>query len=1043
MTRRASALLSLLARALVVLVLVAGVCVGTLPMWAPSLVSARLEAMAAERGIALRVRGLSLSFSGRIEVAELHASRDAVRMDCTQVRVDAGSWRTLSASRRVENVVVRSCALTDDRQPDATAPPEEPEDTAAEATELERLIARLRAEQPRARAMASRADRWRIDSLHVESPRVRVSLESLRVNALGDYIDVETSVAVSSPLRAVVPGLQLVWRPDGSIRATTEGPVEVPGVAVQADRFELTAEGELRVEAGQVSTELPVVQRVAFASLSVAGPRACPRVALEGAEVRMGAGESAGAGHGFGLASLGAVSATLTAPDPGGPDHAAAGGGAPEPPAVPLDDDLQPGTVAPTTRAGRRGRSAANDVMPPEALDADAPAGPPLDGRERLLSIARLVSAIDRQARRVGALPRPCADLSLRGTRIDLGGPQPVLLDELVLLPDGALQATLSFDGVAITIDTSLRDLTAVSFSAGPVDIAPLGAWLGERTRLGGEATANGTLSRASDGRLRFEGSLSLVDVLFERAAVSPHALEGMNVEGTLVIEAGNEDAPGLHVRAEGTLQDIPLSLQLDVVAEDRESWRMNFAFRVREETRCQRLYEAIPAGLLPNLGHTAFRYVGAAAPELRFTYRIGDPWSFQFQAEGFPGTCEVQRADRMWDPRQLLSDRYVHHVVEGSTLPDLLVGPGTPSWVPIESVPGWVPAVMYLSEEIHFFTNPGISLPFIARAVSRNLERNRYSSGGSTVSQQLVKNLFLSRAKSLSRKLEEILIVWAMEQWVPKGRILELYMNCIEFGPDIYGIRAAAEHYFGVRPEDLTPLEAAFLASLKPSPLAGARYRQQGHSHVQGWWPNRLREILIRLVRYGGFITRAEADAWAPWVVAFPTSPNYGANGYERRARPAWAEALPLVRIGHEGILGPPLPEDFDPGALDGAVDAAKPIDAGAPTPIAPPVDTPAPDRTPPVPDGPPNAPAQETTPAVEPASTEAAPSAEPASPSSTFVVVPVTSMAPPQTLRPAPTNDTTRDEEADETPAAVPPPTPRPRVTPEEALRGLRRAP
>ena len=79
-----------------------------------------------------------------------------------------------------------------------------------------------------------------------------------------------------------------------------------------------------------------------------------------------------------------------------------------------------------------------------------------------------------------------------------------------------------------------------------------------------------------------------------------------------------------------------------------------------------------------------------------------------------------------------------------------------------------------------------------------RSLERGRFVYGGSTISQQLVKNLFLTRQKNISRKIEEAIITWKMEEVVSKDRIMELYLNCIEFGPNIYGIRHAAQHYFG-----------------------------------------------------------------------------------------------------------------------------------------------------------------------------------------------------------------------------------------------------
>jgi membrane peptidoglycan carboxypeptidase len=154
---------------------------------------------------------------------------------------------------------------------------------------------------------------------------------------------------------------------------------------------------------------------------------------------------------------------------------------------------------------------------------------------------------------------------------------------------------------------------------------------------------------------------------------------------------------------------------------------------------------------------------------------------------------------------------------------------------------------------------------------------------------QQLVKNLFLSRAKTLSRKLEEAVLVWAMYERVSKERILEYYMNCIEFGPDVYGIEAAAQYYFAKPPHSLTPLEAIFLANLKPSPRDGVNYLRRGHSPDRGWWPERTRTMLQRLADIGA-VHPDEVEFYAPWVVALPASPAQAGSGYEPVVRPAWA---------------------------------------------------------------------------------------------------------------------------------------------------------
>ena len=113
-----------------------------------------------------------------------------------------------------------------------------------------------------------------------------------------------------------------------------------------------------------------------------------------------------------------------------------------------------------------------------------------------------------------------------------------------------------------------------------------------------------------------------------------------------------------------------------------------------------------------------------------------------------------------------------------------------------------------------------------------------RVERGASTITQQLVKNLFLSGERTLARKLEEAVLTWRLEQLVPKRRILEYYLNLVEFGPGVYGIADAAEKYFGKEPEEIAGNEAAQLAALLPAPRRG----------MDAAWAKRYRALLSRL---------------------------------------------------------------------------------------------------------------------------------------------------------------------------------------------------
>ena len=123
--------------------------------------------------------------------------------------------------------------------------------------------------------------------------------------------------------------------------------------------------------------------------------------------------------------------------------------------------------------------------------------------------------------------------------------------------------------------------------------------------------------------------------------------------------------------------------------------------------------------------------------------------------------------------------------------------------------------------EDPTFFTHKGFINEAFRQSILKNLRTNKFARGGSTISMQLVKNIFLTREKTISRKLEEILLVYILEnnRISTKERMLEVYFNIIEWAPDVYGIGEASQFYFQKKPIDLTLKECLFLATIIPSP--------------------------------------------------------------------------------------------------------------------------------------------------------------------------------------------------------------------------------
>lgn len=140
--------------------------------------------------------------------------------------------------------------------------------------------------------------------------------------------------------------------------------------------------------------------------------------------------------------------------------------------------------------------------------------------------------------------------------------------------------------------------------------------------------------------------------------------------------------------------------------------------------------------------------------------------------------------------------------------------------WRRLDQISQYLRAAVVYAEDLHFYDHDGVDWGAIEKAAQSNYRRGTFSIGGSTITQQLAKNLFLSPSRSLLRKAREILIAGRLEDAMDKPRILELYLNVVEWGDGIFGAEAAARHWFGRSARQLTPLQAARLAVALPNPF-------------------------------------------------------------------------------------------------------------------------------------------------------------------------------------------------------------------------------
>ena len=209
-------------------------------------------------------------------------------------------------------------------------------------------------------------------------------------------------------------------------------------------------------------------------------------------------------------------------------------------------------------------------------------------------------------------------------------------------------------------------------------------------------------------------------------------------------------------------------------------------------------------------------RDLGSATIDVRVRGRLADPASLSVN----------QKID-FSPPRQMppgiarLRGNFIFGADEGAGPHSAIdVSPVSPDFIALHDVPPLFVRTLLLSEDAGFYGHRGIDLRELPKALLTNWSRGGAARGASTITQQLAKNLFLSRDKQLGRKLQELAITFLLESGLGKDRILEIYLNIIEWGPDLRGLRPAAHHYFGREPRELTPAQMAFLVAIIPGPI-------------------------------------------------------------------------------------------------------------------------------------------------------------------------------------------------------------------------------
>lgn len=237
-----------------------------------------------------------------------------------------------------------------------------------------------------------------------------------------------------------------------------------------------------------------------------------------------------------------------------------------------------------------------------------------------------------------------------------------------------------------------------------------------------------------------------------------------------------------------------------------------------------QALFNSFPQGLFESL--EGMQVAGKLKYDLAFRLDTAIPDSVKFNSGLTQDGFRVLRMGRT--DFAAINHPFVYTPYEkGKPVRNIIVGPENPDYTPLNQISPDLRNALLTSEDYNFFTHKGFNEKAFRVSIATNFKEKSFKRGASTVSMQLVKNAFLNRNKTLSRKVEEILIVWLIENEhiVPKARMYEVYLNIIEWGRNIYGIGEAARYYFAKSPSDLNLGESIFLAFVVPRPKAALNW--------------------------------------------------------------------------------------------------------------------------------------------------------------------------------------------------------------------------
>jgi hypothetical protein len=261
---------------------------------------------------------------------------------------------------------------------------------------------------------------------------------------------------------------------------------------------------------------------------------------------------------------------------------------------------------------------------------------------------------------------------------------------------------------------------------------------------------------------------------------------------------------------------------------------------------KAQDFISSLPEGLFRHF--KGMKVNGNFSYHLKFKFNKSKPQSIVFESKFKPVNLIITKYGEA-NLNKINSEFTYRAIDKGIEQRPILVGNSNSNYTPLNEISPYLQKCVLTSEDPSFFSHRGFINEAFKQSIAKNIKTKKFARGASTISMQLIKNVFLTREKTISRKLEEILLVYILEnnRIASKERMLEVYFNIIEWGPNIYGIGEASQFYFQKSPADLTLKECLFLATIIPKPKS-FMYRFDSENQLKSF-ANKQEIFLTRLM--------------------------------------------------------------------------------------------------------------------------------------------------------------------------------------------------